>query len=244
MRHINKGVSDTRLSQRNKRKPHTADEARQAWSRFRFKEATVKRCLNEQFFLCCYSELCLNNHFPIMGNDGIVVSSDYGYHLEHVEPKSVTPKKTFEHDNLVVFAISSSYLCSLSKKDVFGGHAKKNRFSNTSFISPLIANSQCYFHYEASGRIVPKELLKDKREKAKARLTIYLLNLNAPALVHWRKVWISALSKIIDGSTINEIKQLAELELSPIGKYLRPFHTAQKQLFGKIGDDICSKNKI
>ncbi|HHQ6594783.1 TPA: retron system putative HNH endonuclease [Serratia fonticola] len=240
MRHITKGSSDYYLSQKNKHKPNTADDATRAWSRFSHKDATVKRCLNEQFFLCCYSEICLNNRFPIMGNEGIVVSNDYGYHLEHIEPKSLTPQKTFEHNNLTVSAISSSSLQSLDKKDVFGGHAKLSRYSNTSFISPLMTNSQDYFHYEASGKVVPKESLKNKREKAKARLTIYLLNLNAPVLVHWRKIWISALSKLIDESDPDVIKQIAELELSPIGKSLRPFHTAQRQLFGKIGDNVFS----
>lgn len=244
MRHITKGRADYFLSQKNKHKPNTAEDAIRAWSRFKHKEATVKRCLNEQFNLCCYSEICLNNHFPIMGSEGIAVSSDYGYHLEHIEPKSLTPQKTFEHNNLIVSAISSSNLSLLSKKDIFGGHAKLSKYSRNSFISPLMANSHNYFHYETSGKIVPKESLNDKREKAKARLTIYLLNLNAPVLVHWRKVWISALSKLIDESEPDVIKQIAELELLPIGKSLRPFHTAQRQLFGTIGDSVCNNNNI
>lgn len=244
MRHITKGSADYYLSQRNKRKPRTHDEATSAWSGFRHKEATVKRCLNEQFFLCCYSEICLNNHFPIIGSEGIVVSNDYGYHLEHIEPKSLTPQKTFEHNNLTVSAISSSTLQSLDRRDVFGGHAKLSRYSDTSFISPLMENSGDYFHYESSGKVVPKTSLISKREKARARFTIYLLNLNAPVLVHWRKVWISALSKVIDESEPDVIKQIAELELSPIGQSLRPFHTAQRQLFGKIGESICNNNNV
>lgn len=244
MRHITKGDSDYFLSQRNKNKPQTADSATKAWGRFRYKEATAQRCLSEQYFLCCYSEICLNHHYPIMGNEGIVVSTDYGYHLEHIEPKSLAPHKTFEHNNLAVSAISSSNLLFLSKEDVFGGHAKLSSYNINSFISPLMAKSQEYFHYEASGKVVPKISLRDKRERAKARLTIYLLNLNAPILIHWRKTWISALSRLIDESDVDVIKQMAELELSPIGKSLRPFHTAQRQLFGKLGDSICKKNNL
>ncbi|EKN6414446.1 TIGR02646 family protein [Yersinia enterocolitica] len=244
MRHIIKRDSDYYLSQRNKSKPNTAADATSAWKNFNYKEATVKRCLNEQFFLCCYSEICLSNRFSIMGSEGITVSQDYGYHLEHIEPKSLTPQKTFEHSNLAVSAISSSHLRLLDKKDVFGGHAKLSRYNNISFISPLMTNSQDYFHYETSGKVVPKESLKDKREKAKARLTIYLLNLNSPVLVDWRKIWISSLSQIIDESEVHVIKQIAELELSPIGNSLRPFHTAQRQLFGTIGDDVCKKNNV
>ncbi len=244
MRHITKRGSDFYLSERNKSKPNTADEATSAWSNFRYKAPTEKLCLSEQFFLCCYSEICLSNRFPIMGNEGVSVSYDYGYHLEHINPKSLAPQKTFEHNNLIVSAISSSGLLFLDRKDVFGGHAKRTRYSDTSFISPLMANSQDYFHYEASGKVVPKESLKNKREKAKARLTIYLLNLNAPVLVGWRKIWISSLSKLIDESDLDVIRQMAELELLPIGNSLRPFHTAQRQLFGKIGDAVCNGMKI
>jgi len=244
MRHITKGDSDYFLSQKNKNKPITANDATREWSRFKYKPATIRNCLNEQFFLCCYSEICLNNHFPIMGSEGIVVSDDYGYHLEHIEPKSLKPKKTFEHENLAVSAISSSSLATLSKEDVFGGHAKLRRYKKNSFISPLMTNSQDFFHYESTGKVVPKESLCNRREKAKARLTIYLLNLNAPVLVHWRKVWISALSKLIDESDPIVIRQIAELELAPIGNSLRPFHTAQRQLFGKIGEQVCKSINI
>jgi hypothetical protein len=114
-------------------------------------------------------------------------------------------------------------------------------FSNVSFISPLMSNSQEYFHYEISGKVVPKASINNKREKAKARLTIYILNLNSPVLVHWRKIWMTELSKLIDENDLNVIKQIADLELSPIGNTLRPFHTAQKQLFGKIGEQVCNK---
>ncbi|WCG91888.1 TIGR02646 family protein [Proteus terrae] len=246
MRHIIKGKANYYLSQKNKNKPNTKEEARIAWKRFNYKEATVKACLIEQFGLCCYSEICLNNHFHIMGDDGVTVNCDYGYHLEHIEPKSLVPQRTFDHNNLAVSAISSDNLKYLNRKDVFGGHIKLSRYNRTSFISPLMENSQDYFHYEISGKIVPKETLKNRREKAKARLTIYLLNLNAPVLVEWRRVWVSALSKIIvdNNNDLNVIKQIAELELSPIGNSLRPFHTAQRQLFGKIGDAICNMNKL
>lgn len=243
MRYIIKRNADYFLSQQNKNKPNSPTAATKAWSRFNYKPATVKICLKEQFGLCCYSEISLD-HFDIIGLDGRCVSNNTGYHLEHIEPKSRAPYRTFEHNNLAVSAISSSHLKTLDKKDVFGGHFKKRRYSDTSFISPLMKNAQDYFHFEISGKIVPKASLPNKREKAKARLTIYILNLNAPILVHWRMTWITALSKIIAESDIEIIEQMAELELSPIGQHLRPFHTAQKQLFGKIGESICQKYNI
>ncbi|HKN05536.1 MAG TPA: retron system putative HNH endonuclease [Buttiauxella sp.] len=243
MRYIIKGNPDYFLSQQNKSKPNSPAKAQKAWSRFNYKPATVKVCLIEQYGLCCYSEISLN-HFDIFGYDGNCISKDTGYHLEHIEPKSLAPHKTFEHNNLALSAISSANLKTIDKRDVFGGHFKKRRYSQTSFISPLMENAQDYFHFEISGRVVPKASLPNRREKAKARLTIYILNLNAPILINWRMVWISAMSKIIDESDIEVIEQMAELELSPIGHYLRPFHTAQKQLFGKIGDRVCQRYNI
>lgn len=241
MRHITKGNADYFLDERNKSKPSSAEEATTAWSRFDYKQNTVRVCLIEQFSLCCYSEVSLNERFPILGEQGMVVSSYYGYHLEHVEPKSSAPQKTFEHSNLMVSAISSEGLKSLDKKDVFGGHAKLKMFSNTSFINPLMLNSQDYFHYEISGKVVPKASINNRREKAKARLTIYMLNLNSPVLVQWRRIWITEMSNLIDEHDLEAIGQMADLELSPIGNALRPFHTAQKQLFGKIGEQVCKR---
>ncbi|HBL4972091.1 TPA: retron system putative HNH endonuclease [Enterobacter cloacae] len=245
MRRIIKTNADYYLSQKNKHKPKTGAEARIAWHRFGHKSATAKICLKEQYGLCCYSEICLLDQFDIIDFNGVGINIDYGYHIEHIEPKSKVPFKTFEHNNLVLSAINSGYLGLLDKNDIFGGHFKINRYSVNAFISPLFINSRDYFHYEASGRVVPKESLPSRREKAKARFTIYLLNLNAPVLVNWRKVWLGVLTKLIsDEGDIDALKEIADLELSPINGSLRPFHSAQRQFFGKIGDDICKKNNL
>ncbi|HCQ7773783.1 retron system putative HNH endonuclease [Enterobacter kobei] len=244
MRHITKTNGDYYLSQRNKNKPKTCIEARSAWSRFGHKNATAKICLKEQYGLCCYSEICLQDQFDIIDSDGLGINIDYGYHIEHIEPKSKVPLKTFEHTNLALSAINSGYLRALDKKDVFGGHFKINRYSVQAFISPLFVNAQDYFHYEASGRIVPKDSLPSRREKAKARFTIYLLNLNAPVLVNWRKVWLGILTKLIEENDYDVLREIADLELSPVNGSLRPFHSAQKQFFGKLGEDVCKKNNL
>ena len=109
MRHIRKGNGDWRLAQRHQRPPATKDEARKAWRRFDYRDNTRQICLCEQFGLCAFSEIVLNE-------------SDLGMHLDHVEPKSKNPSRTFDHGNLVLSAIADTKLSSLAKQNVFGGN--------------------------------------------------------------------------------------------------------------------------
>lgn len=221
--------------------PSTQSEASKAWERFRYKNKTREICYREQFGLCGYSEISIDNKYPILDVQGNEVSRNLGAHLEHVEPKSRTPLKTFEHSNLIISAIDDVKSRNLVKKDVFGGHHKLKMFSDTSFVSPLWENCQEYFYFESStGKVIPSESLPSRREKAKARLTIYILNLNAPILVNLRKTWLKQLDQLIlSAESKKEISELAELELSPINGTLRPFHSAQKQMLGKLGIQIC-----
>jgi uncharacterized protein (TIGR02646 family) len=242
VRYIIKGSADANLTARfNLSKPKSPGEAKLEWRRFKFKNKTSAKCNNEQFGLCCYAEVCLNNLNPIIDNTGSPISKDLGCHIEHVEPKSKIPPKTFDHANLTLSAIHSGELANINKKDVFGGHAKGNKYDAKWFISPL--NSKCndYFYYETSGKVVPKASLPNRKEKAKARLTIYLLNLNAPILIHWRRTYLNILLDEIDTHDDDSIIKLANAELGLIKNNLRPFHSARRQIFGRLGDEICKK---
>lgn len=221
--------------------PTTEAEATKAWGKFRHKIGTRCKCLDEQFGLCGYSEISIDNKYPIINHEGKVVSRLLGAHLEHVEPKSSVPSRTFDHSNLIISAIDDIKARSLLKQDVFGGHHKLKRYSETSFVSPLWKNCRDYFYFESStGKVIPNSTLPNRREKAKARLTIYILNLNAPILVNLRKIWLKQLDELILSATsTQELHDLAELELSPINGTLRPFHSAQRQILGKIGNQIC-----
>lgn len=245
MRTIKKILPCHALAERNKRPPTNHLKATFAWNRFRRHKPSVTRtCYQEQFGLCCYSEISLDNVFSILRLDNTELSRALGTHIEHIEPKSRNPRKTFEYTNLILSAIDDPSKRNLLKVDVFGGHAKQKMYHATSFISPLLNNCSQYFHYETSGKVVPKASLPTQREKAKARLTIYMLNLNSPILVEWRKVWLTELSKIIDESSIQALEHIADAELGPTNNLLRPFHSAQKQMFGAIGTRVCEKYNI
>jgi uncharacterized protein (TIGR02646 family) len=244
MRAIKKKNSDRHLENRHKKPPTTAQKATRAWNGFRYTGQSAKACYKEQYGLCGYSEISIDNLYPIIDMHSTEISRTLGSHLEHVEPKSKNPQRTFDHSNLILSAIDDVKAQQLLKPDVFGGHHKQKMYSASSFISPLNNNCEDYFHYETSGKIVPKATLPSRREKAKARLTIYILNLNAPILVNWRKNWLSSLDSIIESLDGNALYNFAELELSPIKDTLRPFHTAQKQLFGVLGKTICQINNI
>lgn len=243
MRNIQKTSADRYLNSRNNNPPTTEQEATKAWGRFRQKNRTREICFKEQYGLCGYSEISIDNKYPVIDEYGQEISKVLGSHLEHVEPKSSQPHRTFDHTNLIISAIDDIKARNLVKRDVFGGHRKLRRFSQTSFVSPLWPNCRKYFHFESStGKVVPSSNLPNRREQAKARLTIYILNLNAPILVHLRKTWLKQLDELVlSASSTKELYDLAELELSPINGALRPFHSAQRQLLGNLGDQICQK---
>jgi len=241
VRTIKKRGADRYLAQRHANPPQSYEIALPAWENYRRKKETKILCISEQYGLCGYSQISLNNKFPILDESNEEISRELGAHLEHVEPKSLTPQKTFDHNNLIASAIDDAKARHLIYKDVFGGHAKLSWFNPTSFISPLLNNCQDYFHYETSGLVVPKESLPNRREKAKARLTIYKLNLNAPLLVNWRKIWLEALDTIIDEAEAEALIHIANTELLPTNGELRPFHSAQRQLLGNIGERVCEE---
>jgi len=243
MRYITKGQGDRQLGNRHNNPPLTAAVATASWGNFRGKRATRDLCLDEQYGLCGYSEVSLDDSHPVIDAQGQKLSRPLGIHLEHVEPKSRNPARTFDHTNLIACTIDDVKARSLVAADVFGGHAKLSWYHPAGFIHPLLYGCRNYFHYESSGHIVPKAVL-DRHERAKARLTIFRLNLNAPVLVVWRKTWLQQAETIIDELLDDPValRQFAEAELLPINGRLRPFHSAQRQLFGNIGEQVCAQN--
>ncbi len=102
----------------------------------------------------------------------------------------------------------------MAKCDVFGGHGKISWFDHDAFISPLMKNCAEHFHYLSSRKIVPSEKLKCRRDKARARLTIYKLNLNSNYLVNLRKTWISKTLEIVENLDDENLKLFAEGEFT------------------------------
>ncbi|MBT7308435.1 MAG: TIGR02646 family protein [Gammaproteobacteria bacterium] len=240
MRAITKGAAHYQLQQRHQNPPTTAEEATAAWGNFRGKAETRKRCIEEQYGLCGYSEVSLEgNASQVQGGD-----RPLGIHLEHVEPKSRNPARTFEHANLIACAIDNVKARGLGEGDIFGGHAKQSWYHPQDFIHPLLLGCRDYFHYQSSGRVVPTAGLMPG-DRAKAELTIDNLNLNAPVLVVWRKTWLQQAEVIINEllDDPDALLHFAELELLPVNGRLRPFHSAQRALFGRVGEQVCAQHQ-
>jgi len=62
----------------------------------------LQALLDEQYQLCCYSELRADQ-------EGL------GYHIEHLENKSQAPARTFDYSNLAASALRGDDLQQLSR---------------------------------------------------------------------------------------------------------------------------------
>ena len=230
MRHIHKNRIDVGLQrEQEKGVPLTALEAEKRWRRYRRydrKEMTRLLLLEEQWWLCAYTELALYDF-------------RYGCHIEHIEPKSQNPACTFDYQNVVVSALDSDSLARFSKADRFGGHFKGNDYDPDMFISPLMSDSHRYFEYLSSGRVEPAQNLSVE-DRSRANYTINLLNLNAPFLVNSRRRWLIEIEDEIERLLEDDsaLKHLAECELCDTGGKLREFHSAAKARFGRLGDRV------
>ena len=230
MRAITKGSCGLYpLEKANDTPPKTDQEARSRWGSFSHKSALNDLLMNEQYGLCAYSEINLEHHH-------------LGVHIEHIQPKSRFPKRTFDYQNLVLSALAISDLETMDKASIFGGHHKGSRFDPTLFISCLIDNSADYFTYLSNGYIEPKRTLSE-RDKEKAQYTINLLNLNSPYLLGERRRWLDELDTLIDEHIDQglSIEDLAAIYLLPRNQRLDSFFTANRQRFMKIGDQLIAQ---
>ena len=230
MRCVAKRESDHYLDQRHKHPPLTPKDAERAWSNFRHKNKTRDVCYTEQFGLCAYSENVLD---PV----------DFGMHLDHVEPKSFNPARTFDHNNLLLSAIDDVESRGLVRHEVFGGHYRQNKYSNTDFIHPSKPDSRRFFHYASTGEVEPAWNLTTN-EINQAQYTIDILNLNAPILVNRRKHWLAELEQEINTllTVPTALKIFAELELCSTNRHLRPFHSAVRERFAALGEQVLQSN--
>jgi uncharacterized protein (TIGR02646 family) len=228
MRTVAKRGGDRWLNRRHLNPPATAQQAKEAWGHFRRKDKTRDICLSEQHGLCAYSETVLDD-------------TDLGMHLDHVEPKSKNPARTFDHHNLLLSAIDDAKVRHLARQDVFGGHFRGNFYSKTGFIHPLNPDSRRFFHYTSVGTVEPAPGLSAS-DARKARYTIAVLNLNAPLLVNRRQHWLEELEREID-NLLNHPEALAhfaEAELCPTNGRLRPFHSAVRERFSGMGEKVLA----
>ncbi|EIJ43198.1 TIGR02646 family protein [Beggiatoa alba B18LD] len=211
------------LNEANKNPPSDKDSATSRWSSFGYKDVVCQCLLDEQNFLCCYSEVKLEH-----------CSSDaYDYHIEHVQPKSLYPTRTFDYQNLAVSAFSAEDLKSYQREELFGGHYKLGHYDPDLFISCHQVDCANYFCYTSDGRVVPALQLSDV-EKAKAIYTIDILNLNSHLLVNLRQQYWDELEKIWKEHEQKNwsIEDLKKIQLEPISNRLYPFFSLSRQFFG------------
>ncbi len=214
------------LDQAQQRPPTTPEQATSRWRSFNPNKTQVMSfLLQEQYQLCCYSEVRADE----LGIE---------YHIEHVENKSQNPQRTFDYSNLAASALSSENLKMLSGV-AFGGHAagKQKSVDLAKFVSCHQADCPNFFQYLSDGRVVPNFGLETP-EKVRANYTIDLLNLNSPFLKTLRQRWWDELDALYSEHVQKgwSLPHLVALELIPHQEKLRKFFSVTRQFFGKSAE--------
>ncbi|MCI3908642.1 TIGR02646 family protein [Pseudomonas viridiflava] len=219
--------------------PCTAKQATSRWSSFGYKNQVLKFLLDEQYSLCCYSEVRA---------DELLLD----YHIEHVENKRINPSRTFDSANLAASAISDSNITALlssassnGTQTIFGGHApgKQKEFDIARFISPHQEDCPRFFRYVSDGRVVPSHEL-NIQDAERATYTIDLLNLNSPFLIVQRRKWWDELDNLIEQhkDEFSEISDLVSIHLVPCSNRLYPFFSLTRSFFGKISEEVIAQS--
>ena len=185
--------------------------------------------LEEQLFLCCYSELRCD-------------LLQLGYHIEHVQPKNLYPQRTFDYRNLAASALDSQHGLAILKgrgDKFFAGHAKQGKYDDDMFISCHDANCMRFFHYLSDGRMVPAPAL-NQQERARASYTIQILNLNCPYLRTLRRRWWDELDELLQQHLEQDwdVAQLAAVDLVPSNKKLSQFFSLTRQFFQATAERV------
>jgi uncharacterized protein (TIGR02646 family) len=234
VRYIQKhGYSGHHLRNAHSNAPTTKDAAQSRWSNLQDKPRLLLTLLEEQFYLCCYSELRAD-------------LAGLGHHIEHVQPKSAYPARTFDYQNLAVAALDSEHDLKdfkISALDIFGAHAKGSQYDENLFVSCLQPDCERYFAYLSDGRVVAA-LGLDATDIAKANYTIALLKLNYPFLVTKRRNWWIELETLYDAHQQNRwsLVHLAAIDLLPAQSKLSPFFSLTRQFFGRIAEQVLAKS--
>ena len=196
-----------------------------AWDNFKSKKKVQDSLIPVQKYLCSYCEIEL-----VRGDE------KFGYHIEHIEPKSKNLSRTFDFSNLLISCFNSGYEIAPSVIDqnpISCGHAKKDSFDPLLFIKPTDLECEDYFYYELDGRIVPNPSLDNSHKFDQAVYTINLLNLNCRRLKRERKDIISEgldIAYMLSDSP-DALSDFASLELEEINNKNFAFFTTRRQYF-------------
>lgn len=235
MRHVIKTRRGTdALFTANENPPQNSDQSTSRWRNFRRDKADVMTLLlNEQYHLCCYSE----------------VRADWrglGYHIEHVENKSQQPGRTFDYQNLAASALDSENGLHLFGINAFGGHSrrKQDAVDMAKFIHCHIPDCSRYFAYLSNGYVVPSIDLTEQEAK-NAQYTIDLLNLNSGFLQTERRKHWAELEKLLDEHMKKDwdLHQLLLLDLVPSPDHkLHEFFSITRQFFQQEAEQVLQSH--
>ncbi|EAM6462047.1 TIGR02646 family protein [Salmonella enterica] len=232
MRHVIKTRRGTdALLTAHEQPPQNSDQSTRRWQRFgrENKAALMTLLLNEQYHLCCYSEI----RADLRG---------LGYHIEHVENKSQQPRRTFDYQNLAASALDSENGLHLFGINAFGGHArgKQEAVDMAKFIHCHLPDCSRYFAYLSDGRIVPADEL-NAQEMERAEYTIDLLNLNSGFLQTERRNHWEELEQLFEEHIEKgwDLQQLLQLELVPSPDHkLHEFFSITRQFFQQEAEQV------
>jgi uncharacterized protein (TIGR02646 family) len=235
MRSITKnGGGGYHLRQSHQVPPTARDQAKSRWSAFGHKGEVMQALLEEQFNLCCYSELRPDK-------------VGLGYHIEHIENKGQNPGRTFDYTNLAASALDSANDLGVLKarqEEAFGGHAKGKQqgVDKARFVSCHQFDCGRFFAYLSDGRAVPANSLGDQ-DTDRAKYTIDLLNLNSPYLVSLRQQWWLELEDIFDEHQARgwSLPDLVSVDLVPRNNQLSQFFSLTRQFFGPVAQQVLQQ---
>jgi uncharacterized protein (TIGR02646 family) len=223
------------LTQAHQAPPATHDQARSRWSSFGHKDRVIQYLLEEQYHLCCYSEL----RPDLVG---------LGFHIEHVENKGLNPSRTFEYSNLAASALDSASDLGVFKarqEEAFGGHAKGKQqgVDMARFVSCHQPDAGRFFSYLSDGRVVPALGLVPQ-DSGRAQYTIDLLHLNSPYLVNQRKQWWEELDELFADHQVRgwSLPDLVKVDLVPCNNRLSQFFSLTRQFFGPIAQQVLQQH--
>jgi uncharacterized protein (TIGR02646 family) len=239
MKHIAKeGAGTQKLQQAHANPPQTAKQAASRWHNLQDKQTLLtSHLLHEQYGLCGYSEVDAED-------------LALGFHIEHIENKSQTPGRTFDYQNLIASAFSSTEGLPSAKVqnwELFGGHASGKQghphpVDMTRLVSPLLPGCARFFAYLSDGTVVP-QLSLSAQDSHRASYTINILNLNSPYLVSLRKEWWEDLDALYEEHLPKgwSLEHLASVDLLPRNQRLSPFFTLTRQFFGRVAERLLQQ---
>lgn len=228
MRFIRKGIyGGYHLQKAHCSPPIDSATASSRWGAFSDKQAVLGFLLDEQYQICCYSELRADE-------EGL------GYHIEHVVNKAQAPERTFDFTNLAASALHADDL-TLLRGEAFGGHApgKQGECDPDRFVSCHRSDCARFFRYLSDGRVAASNTLIEA-DRDRAEYTIGVLNLNSPYLVNLRRQWWDELDQLWSEHEHKgwEPRDLVAIDLLPDNRGLRRFFSLSRQFYGALAEVV------